>query len=530
MSGGSPFQTFYLMFKSNAKEAQKDMKDTQKVSDETTKKIKKTKEESTELGKAFTSAVEDATRALAAYVSFQAFRGGIINAQEFNRTLTVQTKLWNQNANEINAYGSAVKAAGGDMQGFFGWYDRLRQQNASLGRSTLPLGQLINHIRGQVRGLSPEAAQQVFQQYGLGDAGAQTLLRSSDAEFEKSISSAQSLANNTEAGSKAAIEFGTAWDNLTTSLTKFWTTVNTVILPPLSFMIEKLGDLFNVLADNKAAATAFFVGLAAAATAFTAAIPAIVAGFGTISSAALAAAAPLAAFLAPFLAIVAGASLLINGASAGGEAIGNWINSKRSVGSKGIGSGSAMNYLMSKYGLDAAHAAGIVANLNAESGGNPNAIGDNGRARGLFQWHPDRRENILAGTGIDVANASVNQQLDAAMWELKDRGQYNSFLSQKGAAAAGAYFSQNFEGPAGGVAEALSRGRAAMDIASTTPFASQGGGVGSLGGGVGGGVNIGKIEVHTQATDAAGIARDFHGELQRQIGGLYSQNNDAVAY
>lgn len=99
MSGGSPFQTFFLMFKSNSKEAKKDMDDLGKTSENVEKKIKKTKEETYELGKAFTDAVENGMRALAAYASFNAFKSGIVNAQEFNRALTIQTKLWGQSAN-----------------------------------------------------------------------------------------------------------------------------------------------------------------------------------------------------------------------------------------------------------------------------------------------------------------------------------------------------------------------------------------------------------------------------------------------
>ena len=73
-------------------------------------------------------------------------------------------------------------------------------------------------------------------------------------------------------------------------------------------------------------------------------------------------------------------------------------------------------------GYSPAQAAGLVANEQAESGFKPAAVGDNGSARGLFQWHPDRVAKILAATGIDVRTAGHMDQLKAAAWELQSRG------------------------------------------------------------------------------------------------------------
>ena len=54
---------------------------------------------------------------------------------------------------------------------------------------------------------------------------------------------------------------------------------------------------------------------------------------------------------------------------------------------------AAMQFFESK-GLSKEHSAGIVGNLQAESGVNlnPAAIGDGGAAWGIAQWHPDRRK------------------------------------------------------------------------------------------------------------------------------------------
>lgn len=546
---GSPFQTFYLMFKSNASQAKKDMNDLADTSDKTKKKIKDTKEEAVDLGKAFTNAVEDATRALAAYVSFQAIKTGIVNAQEFNRTLTIQSKLWGQNANEVAAYGAAVKAAGGDAQSLFGWYDQLRQQNAAQGRGTLPVGQLLRQIHGQIRGLSPEAAQQIFSLYGLqGNTGVQNLVSQSDENFNRAVTGAEDLTKNTVAGSEAAQKFGTSWDNLTTSLTKFWTTVNSTILPPLGKLIDALTYLFDTVADNKSAAIVLFAGITTAGIAFAAAAPSIIGGILGIGTAAAGAAGTLAGFLALLLrvtrigGIVAGVAAVdkgtehaaswavrgINRVLGIGDKNGNTPGSLyHANGNKSSGT-SSLDFWISK-GYSREQAAGLVANEQRESGGNAGARGDNGSAVGLFQWHPNRVQAILAGTGIDVRTAGHDQQLSAAAWELQQMGLADKLRGISSASDAAAFVSSRFERPANGAFEALARGQLALQIAGQTPFASQSS-LGGLSPAGGMNVSIGKIDVNTQATDAGGIAQDIISNLHTQIRTIFAQNNDAVAY
>jgi len=46
--------------------------------------------------------------------------------------------------------------------------------------------------------------------------------------------------------------------------------------------------------------------------------------------------------------------------------------------------------------------------------------GDGGSANGQFQWHNDRRADILRNTGIDVATAGFLDQQKAACWEMEN--------------------------------------------------------------------------------------------------------------
>lgn len=75
---------------------------------------------------------------------------------------------------------------------------------------------------------------------------------------------------------------------------------------------------------------------------------------------------------------------------------------------------AAYDFFISR-GYSPAGAAGIVANLKNESGFKTNAVGDNGLAKSLAQWHPDRY-NELTNKGFnlndfDSALAAVDHEL-----------------------------------------------------------------------------------------------------------------------
>lgn len=67
-------------------------------------------------------------------------------------------------------------------------------------------------------------------------------------------------------------------------------------------------------------------------------------------------------------------------------------------------------------------AAGIVGNLQAESGANlkTNAVGDGGKAYGIAQWHPDRQANFKRAYGKDIREAGFKEQLAFIQWELEN--------------------------------------------------------------------------------------------------------------
>ena len=112
----------------------------------------------------------------------------------------------------------------------------------------------------------------------------------------------------------------------------------------------------------------------------------------------------------------------------------------------------AMNFFMGK-GLTREQAAGVVGNLQAESGIrlNSNAIGDGGRAKGIAQWHPDRRANFERWKGIPFDNSTFEDQLQFIWWEFTntERNAYRRLLRTTTAEEAAQIIDQYYERSSG---------------------------------------------------------------------------------
>lgn len=174
-------------------------------------------------------------------------------------------------------------------------------------------------------------------------------------------------------------------------------------------------------------------------------------------------------------------------------------------------------------GLSHEATAGILASMKQESGFNPAARGDGGRAHGLFQHHPDRRAAILKGTGINMSTAGIDDQLKGAWWEMNqgDAGAQRALkrLQTPGISArdAGGAFVHHFERPARD--ERASRGAMAERFARQ--FAPAGSGqTASLGAGIPGLGGAGQYDgLRMKGQQAIAGGQSFQGvtDLARQV-------------
>lgn len=76
------------------------------------------------------------------------------------------------------------------------------------------------------------------------------------------------------------------------------------------------------------------------------------------------------------------------------------------------------DYLTTIGGLTKEQALGEMGSMKQESEFNPNAVGDDGKAFGLYQWREARQEDFKKLYGFDIHKASLRQQLNFRTWEM----------------------------------------------------------------------------------------------------------------
>lgn len=106
----------------------------------------------------------------------------------------------------------------------------------------------------------------------------------------------------------------------------------------------------------------------------------------------------------------------------------------------------AMRFFQEK-GWTQEQAAGIVGNLKAESNFKTDAVGDNGKAYGIAQWHPDRQSKFQELYGKPIQQANFKEQLEYVNWELNntEKKAGNKLRGAKSATEAASLVDQFYE-------------------------------------------------------------------------------------
>lgn len=173
-------------------------------------------------------------------------------------------------------------------------------------------------------------------------------------------------------------------------------------------------------------------------------------------------------------------------------------------------------------------ATGIAANLQRESGGNHQAVGDNGKAYGIAQWHPDRQAAFKAWSGKDIQSSSRDEQLAFLNYEMRSGSEQKAGRALMGATSAedaARIVSSQYERPKDSAGEASTRAAIATALAradapaglaaNASTMAAAGGVANDNRSSSTSSTTVGQIVVNTQATDAAGIARDIGPAVER---------------
>lgn len=210
-----------------------------------------------------------------------------------------------------------------------------------------------------------------------------------------------------------------------------------------------------------------------------------------------------------------------------GSAVGNVAATSLSGAARQKQQAEDIEYYQSK-GWTKDQAAGIVANIYAESGGNERIPGDGGKAYGLAQWHPDRQANFKAKFGHDIREGTRDEQREFVDWELRntESAAGDRLKKARDAREAGAIVSKYYERPAAVNEAASNRAAIAGALAKAPPssaYATPNAGDVAQASGAGGKsststatTTIDTLNVYSKADDAAGISDDLQREIAKR--------------
>ena len=132
---------------------------------------------------------------------------------------------------------------------------------------------------------------------------------------------------------------------------------------------------------------------------------------------------------------------------------------------------AAMEYFQ-KQGWTKEQAAGLAANIKRESAFKADAVGDNGKAYGIAQWHPDRQAEFKKRFGKDIQGSTLEEQMAFMHYELtegREKGAGNKLRQATSAQDAAAVVSKHYERPADREGEAAKRGQLAAAMMGNAP-------------------------------------------------------------
>lgn len=281
----SLLDTFTLLFTVDSEDA---VKETEKLSEsleETSTAAEGSSvalEETTKSNALFSASLEKSVKdLLKVSAALSAFKS-MLNLAGQTDQLGKFSKMLGESVEDIGAIGEATKREGGSVEAFKGSISGLQKSLtnltltgggeiasvlARLGISALDATgkakdavDLLPEIARSFQGMDKAKSLGLGQMLGL-DPATIMLLQKGEAGFKGAVASAKELGVTTAEDAEAAAEFKNAWNDLTQIMLKSRTTINTLILPVLTSIIDGYTEITRFISDHKSAVIGFFVAI-----------------------------------------------------------------------------------------------------------------------------------------------------------------------------------------------------------------------------------------------------------------------------
>lgn len=498
----SILDTFFILFESDASKLDKGISDSEKKAKGLTQTLGTVDAAAGKLGGSLLQGLAGFAGAAVAAISLAAMSQAMFDAAGQADKLNESAERLGLNIETLSAWGDAIKKNGGSVEGFIGSIEGLNsqlQQMEVTGKSRaapflkelgIDLDDAANkgknamdflpQIADAFAGMDKQKSVALGKRLGFDQATIMTL-QAGRREVEAMIEKEKELGVVTKKQGEIADAFGDQMDDTKHAFRSVWLGVSEYVLPPLTWMMEKFQQVAQFMRKHSDFVVGLMIALGAAITFY--ALPPLV----SMAAAVVVAFAPfilagvlVAALATAFALLYDDIMAFIDG---GDSMIGAILNRWPII-------GEVIKALVEHFKMLWSTAEAVGQFLAALWDNPTKAFADflafvlNG-IKSLVGAIPGL-SSVLGALGIDLGANPTGEALAAG----------KSALGQASGAALGAQTSNS--------------------ISNTTK------------GGKNTSVQVGKVEVHTQATDAQGISKAIGGTMQTQMRQAVNNFDDGV--
>jgi hypothetical protein len=260
----SILDTFYILFKSNAKDVDKDMADAKKATKEFQQQINDADKPVSMLGQ---SLLKVAANSVAAFATWEGLKNTASHIQDVNFQLYKTQTLTGINARELAVWDNAIQSITGNQGQFSQFAAGYAKYLQSIGVGTDKLIPNLKDFIKELKTLDETQAALRFSQMSKGTGlGDDFLLAIRSGKLDKAMDDAEGYTRVTKEGTKAVSDFQSAWVTAAKNIEGAFTEMWGVIAP----IFTKILDFFNSPVQS--------TGILAVITAVLAAISAVIPG------------------------------------------------------------------------------------------------------------------------------------------------------------------------------------------------------------------------------------------------------------
>jgi ABC-type transporter Mla subunit MlaD len=287
---GGILDTWVTIFQSDTKSVDDGNKKAALSSDALIAKLKNTDAAAEKTGKTMSDTIAKAAGALAGFLVAKASIGGVFESANMIVALKQTSDALGETIENVDAFGKAAQAAGGDAQGARDSLTDLAEKmgeamtdaesGAAKAFKTLGLGlkdtdgnakgavQGMLELAGAVEKLPKNEAVFKIKELGITDNRTVELLLKGRKELERLLEKQKEQGVVTKENAEQAIKFKSAWNELTAGFERAGLGISTKLMPYFTKAIDALSAGFNWLEEHKDLVAGFFIAIGAVVAVF----------------------------------------------------------------------------------------------------------------------------------------------------------------------------------------------------------------------------------------------------------------------